>query len=102
MKKVFIRPFYATVQLVLAGNDTEGLRYGVIETPEKYYLTWKEESDIENPLDRALGQLCRKDRLLEIVELVRGTGAVLPDESLANWLRNHVPYSRNPEVWGCR
>lgn len=42
-KKEFIRPFYATVQLVMAGNDTEGLRYGVIETPEKYYLTWKEQ-----------------------------------------------------------
>ncbi|MGE0273734.1 MAG: type I restriction endonuclease, partial [Alphaproteobacteria bacterium] len=26
-KKEFIRPFYTTVQLVMAGNDTEGLRY---------------------------------------------------------------------------
>jgi type I restriction enzyme R subunit len=33
-KKEFIRSFYSTVQLVLAGNETEGLRYGVIETPE--------------------------------------------------------------------
>ena len=37
-------PFFATIQLVMAGNDTEGVRYGAIETPEKYYLTWKEES----------------------------------------------------------
>ncbi len=66
-KKEFIRPFFATVQILMAGNDTEGVRYGVIKTPEKYYLTWKEESDVENPLDRALGQLCRKDRLLELV-----------------------------------
>lgn len=66
-KKEFIRPFYATVQLVMAGNDTEGLRYGVIETPEKYYLTWKEDSQVANPLDRALEQLCRKDRLVELV-----------------------------------
>lgn len=66
-KKDFIRPFFATVQLVMAGNDSEGLRYGVIETAEKYYLAWKEPSDIENPLDRGLTQLCRKDRLLEIV-----------------------------------
>ena len=43
-KKEFIRPYYATVQLVMAGNDTEGLRYGVIETPEKYYLEWKEQA----------------------------------------------------------
>lgn len=70
-KKTFIRPFFATVQIVMAGNETEGMRYGVIETPEKYYLRWK-ESRIppeagENPLLRELGQLCSKDRLLEIV-----------------------------------
>jgi type I restriction enzyme, R subunit len=66
-KKDFIRPFFATVQLLMAGNDTEGLRYGVIESQEKYYLTWKEPSEIQNQLDRAVSQLCRKDRLLEIV-----------------------------------
>ncbi len=70
-KKEFIRPFYAMVQLVMAGNDTEGLRYGVIETPEKYYLRWKEENAHpdagDNPLLRELSQVCRKDRLLEII-----------------------------------
>ena len=66
-KKLFIQPFFTTMQLIMAGNDTEGLRYGVIETPEKYYLTWKEESAIENPLDRSLLQLCEKRRLLEII-----------------------------------
>ncbi len=66
-KKDFIRPFFATVQIMMAGNDTEGLRYGVIGTREKYYLTWKEDSQVVNPLYRALEQLCRKDRLLEIV-----------------------------------
>jgi type I restriction enzyme R subunit len=65
-KKEFIRPFFATIQLIVAGNDTEGVRYGVIETAEKYYLKWKEPSEIENPLDRAIGQLYRKDRFLEI------------------------------------
>jgi type I restriction enzyme R subunit len=69
-KDTFIQSFFATAQLVMAGNDTEGLRYGVIETPEKYYLTWKEEHDpapIGNLLDRHLSQLCNKERLLEIV-----------------------------------
>jgi len=47
----------------MAGNDTEGLRYGVIQTPEKYYLTWKERAS-ENLLDRALLQLCEKERFL--------------------------------------
>ena len=70
-KKEFIRPFYTTVQLVMAGNDTEGLRYGVIETPEKYWLRWKEaDADAaagDNPLLRELCQICAKPRLLEII-----------------------------------
>ncbi len=55
------------MQFVMAGNDTEGLCYGTIETSEKYYLTWKEASDIENPLDRHLLQLCEKKRFLELI-----------------------------------
>jgi len=41
----FIKSFYNTMQLVMAGNDTAGLRYGTIETPEKYYLRWKEADE---------------------------------------------------------
>lgn len=66
-RQVFIRPFFSTIQLVMAGNDTEGMRYGAIETPEKYYLAWKEESGIENALDRHIVQMCRKDRFLEML-----------------------------------
>src|ERR1035437_6921811 len=55
------------MQLVMAGNDTEGFRYGTIQTQEKYYLTWKEESAVENLLDRALIQLCNKARFLELI-----------------------------------
>lgn len=43
-KPNFIEPFFATIQFVMAGNDSEGLRYGTIETPEKYYLRWKEDA----------------------------------------------------------
>jgi hypothetical protein len=45
----------------------QGLRYAVVDTPEMRWLTWKELSDIEHPLDRALTQLCSKPRLLERV-----------------------------------
>ena len=66
-KPEFIRSFFSTVQLTFAGNDVEGLRYGVIDTPEKYWLGWKEPSVDEDPLDRGLIQLCNWDRLLELV-----------------------------------
>lgn len=61
--------FFSTVQLVLAGNDSEGLRYGTIETQEKYFLTWKED-EADNAgykLDKYLAKLCSKERLLELV-----------------------------------
>ena len=38
----FIEWFFATVQLVMAGSETQGLHYGVIKTPEKHWLRWKE------------------------------------------------------------
>ena len=67
----FIEWFFSTVQLVMAGNDTEGMRYGVIKTPEKHWLRWKEKDtqpDAEpNPLLRELSQFCNKERLLEVL-----------------------------------
>ena len=61
--------FFSTVQLILAGNDTEGLRYGTILTPEKYFLKWKEdEQDNEGyKLDKYLEKICRKERFLELI-----------------------------------
>ena len=70
-KKEFIEPFFSTMQLVMAGNDTEGLRYGTIETKEKYYLRWVEDAGAyaseANLLDKHLMQVCSKARLLELV-----------------------------------
>ena len=70
-KKAFIQPFFSTMQWVMAGNDTEGLRYGTIETPEKYYLKWVEEegdyADEPHLLDRHVLQVCSKARLLELM-----------------------------------
>ncbi len=61
--------FFSTVQLVMAGNDSEGLRYGTVGTPQKYFLTWKED-EADNAgfkLDKYLAKLCSKERLLELM-----------------------------------
>ena len=80
----FIKSFQNTMQLVMVGNDSAGLRYGTIETPEKYYLEWKDaDSELyghlldpeivelcdEHPkiLDKHILQLCNKKRFLEII-----------------------------------
>lgn len=43
-KPEFIESFFTTVQYCLAANESEGVRYGTIATPEKKYLTWKQEA----------------------------------------------------------
>ena len=61
--------FFSTVQIVLAGNDTEGLRYGTIGTPEKMFLSWKEDEadNSDYKLDKYLAKMCDKARILEIM-----------------------------------
>ena len=61
--------FFSTVQFIFAGNDSEGLRYGTIGTPEKFFLNWKEDEDDNSrlKLDKYLLKMCRKDRLIELM-----------------------------------
>lgn len=65
----FHAPFFATVQFIFAGNDSEGLRYGTIGTPEKYYLSWKENEQDNSrfKLDKYLLAMCEKRRLIELM-----------------------------------
>lgn len=104
-KKEFIRPFFTTLQLVMAGNDTQGLRYGTIETPEKYYLEWKEENPKynqqidpieqkylsnftyesgDNLLDCALIRLCNKTRFLDLIH-----NFIIFDKGIKKTCRHH-------------
>ncbi|EGT3688639.1 HsdR family type I site-specific deoxyribonuclease [Clostridioides difficile] len=81
-KKEYIQNFFSTIQLIFAGNEAEGLKYGTIETPEKYYLKWKEDSKAtdelsvkikelhskeKNRLKNDIISLCHKERLLSII-----------------------------------
>ena len=63
--------FFATAQLLLAGNDTQGLRYGTATTKEKFYVEWKPKAPDENApggrLDRPLAEMCEKTRLLDLI-----------------------------------
>jgi len=68
-KPEFNEWFFTTAQILFAGNDTEGLKYGTINTSEKFFLTWKEdeEDNTRFKLDKYLLKMCRKDRLLELI-----------------------------------
>ena len=61
--------FFSTVQFVFAGNDSEGLKYGTILTPEKFFMRWKED-EADNSrfkIDKYLLKMCRKKRLIELM-----------------------------------
>ena len=61
--------FYSTVQFVMAGNDTEGLRYGTIGTEERYFLKWKEDEaeDDDHKLDKYIRKMFEKNRVMELM-----------------------------------
>lgn len=70
--KDYIQPFFNTMQFVTAGNDPEGLKYGTIDTSEKYYLTWKEDGEerpiaVSEVLDYDVTKLFEKERLIEFL-----------------------------------
>lgn len=72
-EEIFNKGFFSTVQLVFAGSDAQGLRYGTAGTPEQYFVEWKPEALAtgETPpgylLDRPLAELCEKTRLLDLI-----------------------------------
>ena len=76
-EEIFNKGFFSTVQLVLAGSDSQGLRYGTTGSPEKFFLEWKERKDkgttTSEPLeegallDRPLAQMFDKGRLLDLI-----------------------------------
>lgn len=80
--------FFVPAQFLLTGNDSEGVHYGTILTPEKFWLRWKEPTgqsypnnnptpdpvvekytrqQFPNELDRSLLQLLDPERLLELI-----------------------------------
>ena len=86
-REQFIQRFFSTIQICVAANDSEGLRYGTSGTTEKYYLEWKEDNftdqlqdkddldkEIEakcekqlNLLEKQCYRIFQKERLLDII-----------------------------------
>lgn len=79
-KRENIQEFYHPIQLIFAGNESEGLKYGTTDTPEKYYLIWKEDSKAQdgvskevasllstNKLKNGIVSLCHKERFLSFI-----------------------------------
>lgn len=103
-KHIFIKPFFTTIQLVMAGQDVEGLRYAAIDTPEKYYLKWKEVHEEYNPNDTyllALTQPIRKQAAQVENLLDKNIIEMLSKERLIEILHDFVVYDRGQKKF-CR
>ena len=93
-EEIFNQDFFSTVQLVFAGSDSQGLRYGTATTRAEFFVEWKaaaisaESVDLDvaremRPfypalpgtagtqsgylLDDPLAQMCEKSRLLDLI-----------------------------------
>ena len=72
-EEIFNKAFFSTAQLLFAGSDSQGLRYGTAGTPEQFFVEWKDEAaPAAAPaagalLDRPLAQMCNKARLLDLL-----------------------------------
>lgn len=70
-EQIFNKGFFSTVQLVLAGNDTEGLHYGTVGTPEQFFVRWKglrpnTEVREGHLLDVPLSEMLERKRFLDL------------------------------------
>lgn len=93
-EEIFNKGFFSTVQLVFAGSDSQGLRYGTATTRAEFFVEWKASSPNAGPeelntlremsaryqvlpgaevpqsgylLDDPLAQMCEKSRLLDLI-----------------------------------
>lgn len=70
-EEIFNKAFFATVQLVFAGSDSQGLRYGTVTTKEEFFVEWKavhtDPLAAGAMLDGPLAEMCDKHRLLDLV-----------------------------------
>ena len=74
-EEIFNLGFFSTVQLVLAGSDSQGLRYGTTGTPEKFFVEWKHHQRGDGDgglavgalLDGPLRQMLDPARLLDLM-----------------------------------
>ncbi len=73
-EEIFNLGFFTTAQLVFAGSDSQGLRYGTATTRAEFFVDWKASMPgVGAPLapgallDRPLAEMCDKSRLLDVV-----------------------------------
>jgi len=70
-EEIFNKGFFSTIQLVFAGSDSQGLRYGTVTTREEFFVDWKTSLPTTLTtgalLDLPLADICEKRRLFDLI-----------------------------------
>lgn len=86
----FIERFFSTIQLIIAGNNTEGLMYGTTKTKAKYYLKWIEDDKAIGELHEKVTKLINKKDLLIDQQLP----SLFEKERLLDILDNYIVFDK--------
>lgn len=91
----FIERFFTTIQLCVAGNESEGMRYGTIKTPEKYYLEWKDDAFTESKDDCDETDLIIEEKCRDIPErLYKELFCLFYKERLLDLIHNFIVFDK--------
>jgi type I restriction enzyme, R subunit len=105
--EIFLKGFFSTVQLVFAGNDSQGLRYGTVTTSEQFFVDWKSTKTAALTsgalLDRHLAEICEKSRLLDLIRnFVLFGGVVKKVPRHYQFMGSKAPGNASPDANGAR
>ncbi|MBW7571250.1 type I restriction endonuclease subunit R [Caproiciproducens faecalis] len=94
-KDSFIQPFFSTVQFCMAGNETEGLRYGTLLTKEKFYLEWKPDGFHDHKDERTETDIRIDDECAKISnKLLRQLYAMFDKERFIDLIENFIVFDK--------
>ena len=94
-KAHFIEQFFTTMQFCMAGNESEGLRYGTLLTPEKHYLEWKQEAFREFPDERNETDILIEEKCKEITEkLYEGIFCLFYKKRFLDLIHNFIIFDK--------
>lgn len=94
-KAHFIEQFFTTMQFCMAGNESEGLRYGTLLTPEKHYLEWKQEAFREFTDERNETDLLIEEKCKEIPEkLYEGLFCLFYKKRFLDLIHNFIVFDK--------
>ena len=94
-KDSFIRGFFTTMQFCMAGNESEGLRYGTLLTGEKFYMEWKDDGFKEHEEERDPADV-RISKTCEGIEnkLLKQIYAMFDKERFIDLIMNFVVFDK--------